>query len=186
MKQVNGIDIDALSEVIRGFRDEEGRASFVFRTRTDWLDAGHSRTSITGFYGAFVDHGGRRFALEADEPRLLLGGDVAPNPVEHLLHALATCMTGSLVYHAAARGIAIRGCECTLRGEIDIRGFLGVAPGVRRGFRRIEARFRVESEAAPERLAELARFSPVLDVVQNGTEVDLQIEAVPLLEPAPA
>lgn len=186
MTERNGIDIDDLAEVIRGFRDEEGRADFEFRTRTEWLGAGHSQTRITGFYGALREHEGRSFSLDADEPRLLLGGDAAPNPVEHLLNALATCLTASMVYHAAAHGIVIRACECTLRGALDIRGFLGLAPEVRRGFERIEARFRVESDAPPGKLEDLARFSPVLDVVQNGTQVDLQIETVPIRVPEPA
>ncbi len=191
LKELNGLDIEALAEVIRGFRDEEGRADFVFRTYTRWLGGGRSETRITNFYGAFVEHDARHFLLEADEPRLLLGGDSAPNPVEHLLNALATCLTGSLAYHAAAHGIAIRSCECTLRGDLDIRGFLGVAPEVRRGFGRIQAHFRVESDAPPKVLETLARYSPVLDVVRNGTEVDLQFETVPIPtvqaeeEPAP-
>ncbi len=184
MKQLNGIDIDALAGAIEGFRDEEGRGDFIFRSRTRWLGGGHSQTSITGFFGGFVENADRRFVLEADEPKLLLGGDAAPNPAEHLLHALGACLTASMVYHAAAHCIAIRACECSLRGELDLRGFLGVAPEVRKGFRRIEVSFRVESDAPASKLEELARMSPVLDVVERGTEVVLHIETVPLPEQA--
>ncbi|MDP2316902.1 MAG: OsmC family protein [Pseudomonadota bacterium] len=186
MKEVNGIDTDALSTVIESFKEADGRSEFVFRTRTRWLGGGHSKTTIKGFSGAFQEHDSRQFELEADEPRVLLGADSAPNPVEHLLQSLAACLTGSMAYHAAARGIEIHACECTLRGEIDIRGFLGVAPEVRRGFRHIEVRFQVESDAPAGKLSELARFSPVLDVVQHGTVVDLQVETIPIKAEAPA
>jgi hypothetical protein len=49
--------------------------------------------------------------LENDEPDVLLGSDQAANPVEYVLHALAGCLTTSLVYHAAARGIAVQAVE---------------------------------------------------------------------------
>lgn len=185
MRKVNGIDPDALHDTVRRFRDTPSDAAFTFQTRTDWIGGGQSRTTIGTFTGAGAEQNGRGFVLDADEPHVLLGTDAAPNPVEHLLHALAACLTGSLAYHAAARGIAIRSCECTLRGELDIRGFLGVTPGVRRGFQRIEADFLVDSDATPEQLIELVRYSPVLDVVSSGTEVALKVEAVaPVLTPA--
>ncbi len=177
MKELNGIDVGGLAQVVHRLSDAD-RAAFEFRTRTEWIGGGHSATTVTSFRGDGAENDGRRFVLEADEPRVLLGADAAPNPAEHLLHALATCLTASLIYHAAARGIEVRTCECTLVGELDVRGFLGLSPDARRGYRRIEARFRVESDAPAERLEELARFSPVLDVVTNGTEIDLAVETV--------
>jgi len=42
------------------------------------------------------------FDLDADEPPLLLGQDIGPNPVGYDLTALAACVTSVLVYHAAA------------------------------------------------------------------------------------
>ena len=43
--------------------------------------------------------------LDAGEPAILLGGDEGPNPAEYLLHALAACLTTSIVYVAAARKV---------------------------------------------------------------------------------
>jgi hypothetical protein len=45
--------------------------------------------------------------------------------VEVLIHALAACLTASLVYHAAAKGIRIEGVESSIEGDLDLRGFLG-------------------------------------------------------------
>ncbi len=178
-KIVNGVDIQQLGKAIHDFRADPDLAAFEFRARTEWLDGGHSRTTIEAFYGAKQENDSRRHTLKADEPPLLLGQDRGPNPVEHLLNALATCLTGAMVYHAAARGIHIDACECVLRGEIDIRGFLGVSDQVRRGYRRIEATFHVESDGSAEVLEECARMSPVLDVVMHGTQVDLRVEPRP-------
>ena len=43
--------------------------------------------------------------------------------VEHLLHALASCVTMRMVAHAAVRGIEIQELESELEGDIDLSGF---------------------------------------------------------------
>ena len=87
--------------------------------------------------------------LEADEPPLLLGRDQGANPVEYLLHALAACVTTSMVYHAAAKGIAIEEVESTVEGSLDLRGFLGVDPKVRKGYENIRMNFRIKADVSP-------------------------------------
>jgi hypothetical protein len=37
------------------------------------------------------------FELDVDEPPLLLGADIGPNPVKYALTALAACVTTSIV-----------------------------------------------------------------------------------------
>ena len=81
-----------------------------------------------------------------------------------------------MVYHAAARGIAIEAVESTLEGDIDIRGFLGLSSEVRKGYHDVRVRMRVKSAAAPETLAKLAKFSPVYDIVANSLPVEVMVE----------
>lgn len=66
-------------------------AKSKFRANNEWLNGGHNRTTVTGFYsaGQEISHT-QRFVLEADEPPILAGKDQAANPVEYLLNALAT------------------------------------------------------------------------------------------------
>jgi uncharacterized OsmC-like protein len=59
-------------------------------------------------------------------------GDRGANPAEFVLHALAACLTTSMAYHAAVRGIRIEELESKVEGEIDVRGSTGVDPDVRR------------------------------------------------------
>jgi uncharacterized OsmC-like protein len=97
--------------------------------------------------------------------------------VEHLLHALASCLTTAIVYHAAVRGIRIDEMEAELEGDIDLRGFLGISNEVRRGYRNIRANFKVKTdEDNLEKLKALSMYSPVFDVTSNGTNVDVRIE----------
>jgi uncharacterized OsmC-like protein len=42
---------------------------------------------------------------------MLAGSDQAANPVEHLLNALASCLTTSIIAHAAVNGIEIEELE---------------------------------------------------------------------------
>ena len=115
--------------------------------------------------------------MDADEPAILAGRDEGANPVEHLLHALASCVTTSMVAHAAVRGIEIEELESELEGDIDLRGFLGLEKAVPKGYTDIRIRFRVK--AKPEdlpRIKELAKFSPVFNTITQGANVQLEVE----------
>ena len=175
---VNGVDTAELKRAIGDFQNDPSLARFKFRVTNKWIDGGHSRTTIKEFYGAGEEHRTDKegHVLEADEPEVFLGADAAPNPVEHLLHALVTCLTGAMVYHAAARGIVIEELESSVEGDIDVQGFLGLKEDVRNGYQNIRITFRVKSDGAEEKLRECAFFSPVFDVVTNGTKVDVKIE----------
>jgi hypothetical protein len=74
------------------------------------------------------------------------------------------------------RGIEIGAVSSELEGDIDVRGFMGLADDVRKGFSRVRVKIRVASNASAERLAELAKFSPVYDIVSNSLPVDVTVE----------
>ena len=107
---------------------------------------------------------------------MFLGKDEAPSPAEYLLHALAACLTSSIVYKAAARGIVVAAIEGRLEGDMDARNFLEISNAQRTGYQGIRAVFKVKADASPEQIKEMAEFSPVFDTVTHGTRVSLQIE----------
>jgi len=88
---LNGVDVGAVKALINSVKEKPDLAKSKFRVKNEWVDCGHNRTSITGFYtaGQEISHK-QRFVLEADEPLIMAGQDQAANPVEHLLNALAT------------------------------------------------------------------------------------------------
>ena len=45
-----------------------------------------------------------------------------PNPAEYLLHALAACLTTTLVYVATARKVRLTAVESTLEGDMVSNG----------------------------------------------------------------
>ena len=177
---VNGVDLDRLFGTIEHISAEPTLARFQFRARNQWIDGGHNRTTIKGFYGAGQEDTSRTepFVVDAGEPPVLLGENEAPNAPEYLLHALAACLTGTIVYHAAARGIALEGLECTIEGDVDLHGFLGLDENVRPGYQGIRVAFKASGDFDDEQLAELASltsYSPVRDIVSNPVPVAIDV-----------
>lgn len=174
---VNGVDTEALMDTIRAVKADPGLAEFRFRASNRWLGGDRNRSTIDGYWGTRQEH--RRaepFVLDNAEPPILLGGDGGANPVEHLLNALAGCLTTTMAYHAASRGIAIEAISSELEGDLDLRGFLGLSKEVRKGYQNIRVRMRVRCDAAPDTLAALAKFSPVFDTVSRSVPTDVIVE----------
>ncbi len=174
----NGIDMDVLWKTINAVKEEPSLGKSKFRIHNKWLKGGYNKTTVKDFCTIGEERSHKNeLGLEADEPEVLAGTDKGANPVEHLLNALAACLTSSMVYHAATRGIEIEELESRLEGELDLQGFMGLSPDVRKGYESIRVTFKVKTDPANiEILRELAEFSPVFDVVRHGTSVDLRIE----------
>lgn len=180
-KIVNGVKVDALFGTIDAVKKAPVIAKFKFRANNKWINCGHNRTTIKNFYGTQQDHPHEtHFELDADEPPILLGEDKGPNPVEYLLTALAACVTTSIVYHAAAKGITINSMESRLEGDIDLHGFLGLREDVRRGYEQIRMTFKIDADVPDEELEELMRlgptFSPVYDSITQGVPVTVTLD----------
>jgi uncharacterized OsmC-like protein len=182
LSPLNGVDRAALFGTIDAVKANPALGSFRFRIRNAWVDGGLNRSVVEGFYGAGEECAhSAAFELVNDEPPVLLSGDSGPNPVEYVLHALAGCLTTSMVYHAAARGIPVTAVSSRFEGELDLRGFLGISRSVRNGFSAIRVVFAIEGDLSAAQKAELLAigepFSPVFDIVSNGVPVHCSIEA---------
>lgn len=173
----NGVDVTAMMDTIAAVKADPSLGKFQFRSTNRWMGGGHNRSTIRGFYGAGQEDTTRMkpFVLDADEPPVLLGEDTAANPVEFVLHALAACMTTTMAYHAAARGIEVEAIDSSLEGDLDLRGFLDLAD-VRKGYSAMRVRMKVKSKASKETLAELVKFSPVHDLVSRALPLEVAIE----------
>jgi uncharacterized OsmC-like protein len=177
-KIMNGVNIQTVEDAVQAIEKDSGIAAFKFRLKNRWIDGGLNRALVNNFYGAKQENSRPEpFVLDADEPPLLAGRDIGANPVEYLLRALAGCMTTSIVYHAALRGIRIDELEADLEGDLDLRGFLGLSKDVRKGYENIRVTFRVKTdEKNLDRLKALSKLSPVFDTLANGTKIDINVE----------
>ena len=152
-------------------------AQFQFRLQNRWQGGSINRSRMAEWFaeGQEKRHD-RQFSLDADEPELIAGRDTAPTPVEYVLHALVSCLTTTMVYHASAQGIAIESVESQVEGDIDVRGFFGLSDEVRKGFNAVRVLMRVKSEADAETLRSLAMYSAVYDIVANSLPVEVVLE----------
>ncbi|MDR5698088.1 MAG: OsmC family protein [Armatimonadota bacterium] len=179
---VNGVDVEQLVATVNAVKSNPALARFTFRATSDWVDGARSRTAIQGFYGAGQEDTSRTkpFVLEGDEPPVLLGSNTAPNAVEAVLHALASCLAVGFIYNAAAQGIKVESPQFTLEGDLDLHGFLGLSETTRAGFQNIRLSYRVKADAPREKIVALCDYvqktSPVLDILRNPVPVRVALE----------
>jgi uncharacterized OsmC-like protein len=179
---LNGVDTPTLFATIGAVKDQPELAKFRFRARNRWIEGTNSRTRIESFRGAGGEHAHvADYECDADHPKVLVGKDRAPTPVEFLLHALASCITAGLGNIAAARGVKLTSVESTVEGDIDLRGILGLSDDVRNGYQNIRVSFKVKGDAPPEKLRQLVEQararSAVYDVLTKGVPVEVTAEA---------
>jgi len=170
-KILNGVNVDVVEGVVKAINEEPSLAKSKFRAHNKWINGPHNQSSINGYYTAGEEmNRGKPFVMDADEPPILAGEDIGANPVEYVLHALAACLTTTLVYHAALRGIE-------LEGDLDLRGLLGLSDEVQRGYQQIRVNFKVKTDAENiEKLKAFSKLSPVVETISKGTQVNIQIE----------
>jgi len=177
----NGVDTGVMFGTLDAIKAQPELGTFQFRARNRWLGGSHNRTTIQDFYGAGQEDSSRTeaFTVDAGEPPILLGANEGANPAEYLLHALASCLTTSLVYVAAARGVHLTEVESTLEGDMDVRGALGLDDDYRNGFEQIRVSFRIKGDAPAEKLQEVVTRaqarSAVFDMVTNGVPVSVDV-----------
>ena len=178
---MNGVDTPTLFATLDAVKGQPDLAKFQFRATNTWLAGTHSRTRLETFSGAGGEHlhtGEVQF--DADHPKVLVGQDHAPTPVEFLLHALAACLTSGIGNIAAARGVKLTEVESTVEGDIDLLGLLGLSKEVRNGYRQIRVNFRIKGDAPPETLCKIVEQSKarsaVYDVLTNGTAVEVSAD----------
>jgi uncharacterized OsmC-like protein len=177
----NGVDTEKMFATLDLIKEQPELAKFQFRATNRWINGSHNRSTIKGFYAAGGEDTTRSqaFEIDAGEPAILLGNDSGANPAEYLLHALAACLTTSIVYVAAARKVQLVSVESTLTGDMDVRGALGVDEEPRNGFERIAVSFHVTGNATDEKLREVVERakarSAVYDMVTHGVPVAVEV-----------
>jgi uncharacterized OsmC-like protein len=179
----NGVDTVQMYGTLDAVKAEPSLGRFQFRVANEWLGGSHNRSTIRSFYGAGGEDESRTssFTIDAGEPNILLGHDEGANPAEALLHALAGCLTTSIVYVAAARKVPLTRIESRLEGDMDVRGALGISDDVRNGFSAIRVSFEVEGDAPEEKLREVIERakarSAVYDMVSNGVPTTVEMSS---------
>ncbi len=179
----NGVDVATLFATIDAVKGQNEIAKFQFRASNTWQSGTHSRTEISGFYGALQEMEHKHTTLlDADHPQVLVGNDHAPTPVEYLLHAIAACLTAGVGNIASARGVELTSVSSTVEGDINLLGILGLSDGsVRNGYEQLKVTFHIEGDADEATLREIVEQSrnrsAVYDALTNPTPVSVDVVA---------
>ena len=180
-KILNGVNVEQLYSTIDLIKENPNIAKFKFRAKNRWIEGAHNRATVKDFYGALKEDNSRDPAVfEIDEPPILLGNNLGSNPVEYLLVALSGCLTTSMIAHAAARGIEIRGLESRYEGDIDLQGFLGLSEDVPVGYQSIKIYFKIDADVSDdqkETLVQMAqKYSPVFNTITKSAPVSVHLD----------
>jgi uncharacterized OsmC-like protein len=151
---VNGINVDDLTALIDGVRQDSSKGQTSWRVATTWRGKTRSHSQVKGF-AIGGEHVPRQFSIDIDEPHELGGSNQFANPQEHLLAALNACMMVGYVAQCAVRGISLEKLEIETNGEIDLRGFLGIDPAVPPGYEKLDYIVRVKGSGTKEEFAEV-------------------------------
>lgn len=151
---VNGLDLDALGAVVRDIERDPAKAPVEFRVASQWQGQTRSRTKVASYTigGQRID---RAFTIDVDEPFELLGGNTAPNPQEMLMTALNACIMVGYVAGAAVKGIKLDRVEIETKGQLDLRGFLGLDASVSPGYEAIDTVVRIKGNGTAAQFQEI-------------------------------
>ena len=131
---VNGINVDNLFALIEASKDPV-KAKTHWRVATAWQGQTRVHAEVDGFS--------------------IGGTNTHANPQEYLLAALNACVTVGYVAQCSVRGIELEYVEIETTGEIDLRGFLGIDPGVANGYESLTYTVRIKGNGTPEQFAEV-------------------------------
>jgi len=179
---MNGVEVPTLLATINAVGEQPELAKFQFRATNKWINGTHSRSRIEGFHGAGGEHEQTTdFVYDSDHPPVLCGKGNGPNPAEFLLHAIAGCITAGIGNIASVRGVELESVECTVEGDIDARGLLGLSNDVRNGYSGLRLSYKIKGDADEKTLrkivAQSTARSVVYDVLTNGVPVSIDVDA---------
>ena len=176
----NGVDVEFLLGAREALTAEPAGAQFTWRVSNTWVDGTHSQTTAQGFFGLGEEQDpARDFTFEADHPELFSSENHGATPVEILLAALASCLTGGIAAVAQNREIQLRSVRCSIEGDMDVRGILGIDSDVRNGFSGIKVTYAIDADASTADIealvAQSQKRSAVFDILTNPTDVSVEV-----------
>ena len=151
---LNGLDPQAVQGLIDGITADANQGQTHWHVHSKWRGGARSQATIkrVEIGGQAID---RPWVIDADEPLELGGTNTQPNPQELLLSALNACMTVGYTALATLMGIELESLEIETKGDIDLRGFLGIDANVKPGYDNLQYTVRIKSNGTDEQIQQI-------------------------------
>jgi uncharacterized OsmC-like protein len=151
---INGINTDALREVIKDVAADHAKGMVKFQVTSTWTGQCRMETKVSSYVlgGQTIT---RPHTIVIDEPVELLGKNEAPNPQEVLMAAFNSCIMVGYTVGAAMKGIKLEKLVVETEGELDLRGFLGIDAAVKPGYESIQYSVRIKGDGTKEQFQEI-------------------------------
>ena len=176
----NGVNIEALRDARAAINETPELAQFEWRSSVTWMNGTHSRSEVESFYGLNdeqVHH--TSFSFDADHPLQFAAEDIGITPIEYVLVALGSCLTGGIASIASQRDIQLRSVKATLAASQDLQGILGIDPDVKNGFGGVTVNYEIDADATPAEIqalvAQSQKRSAVYDILTSPTDVTVSV-----------
>lgn len=176
----NGVNTTQLLNTIDLIDYNPEVATFSYRADNTWLGGTRSEAVVKDYFGALKEETEREpQIIDMDEVADLLGDGKQVSPEELLLVALSGCLTKTLVTKAASRDIELNGVRSWYEGDIDMRGFLGMADDINPGYQNIHINFVIDADIPADRKQELldlaVKHSPVYNTLSKTVPVTVEL-----------
>lgn len=170
----NSISVSALSEYVSEVKDFPAEGIAKYGVELNWETGTRSRVkALTMEVGPHVVN--RDFEWTIDEPRQLLGTNQAPNPQEYLLSGMGACILVGFTVGASIMEVQLESLRVTVKGELNLAGFLGIDENAPIGFKTIQYQIEVSGDGTEEQFKELAAkavsHSPNAMTIMKGADI---------------
>ena len=173
---LNGINLEGLAQYTELIKIQKEEAISSYGITAEWL--GGTKTKVSTHNQKIGSNEVvKDFNFTIDEPNELLGNNSFPTPQDYLLGGMAGCMMVGFVVGASAKGIELDSVKLTIKGALNLRGFLNVDTTAPIGFDKIEFNFDVEGNGSKEQYNEIIKnvqqFSPNYRTITDSINVIL-------------
>ncbi|MDH3378454.1 MAG: OsmC family protein [Gammaproteobacteria bacterium] len=157
---------EACSKLAGGIADNPANAKVHYSAEVVWDGDVHCTSRVRHFE-----------PLGVDEPEVFGGGDKEQSPADLVLSSFGACQGIMYAAIASAMDIELTSVRFKLKGELDLRGLLGMGKneGIPAGFQNIRYETIIESPATEEQLQNLVNTvesqCPLLDTLQRPIDV---------------
>lgn len=129
--------------------------------------------------GLYTETTVREHIVKSDYGEAAGGSNLAPNPIELLLSAMAACIEAAFYEFAMHEGFTVHALSVNIEGILDLRGFFMVDETVSPGFQDLRYSFTIESPDDEAKLRNLAErviaHCPVVDSLLKPVKMSGEI-----------